>query len=45
MEVAVTIEAVGRPGPVIRDRYEPLCLFDLMPQLQLRFEPKPAMLD
>jgi transposase, IS5 family len=30
---------------MIRDRYEPLCLFDLVPQLELRFEPELAELD
>jgi IS5 family transposase len=30
---------------MIRDRYAPLCLFDLVPQLQLRFEPELAELD
>lgn len=30
---------------MIQDRYEPLCLFDLVPQLQLRFEPELAVLD
>src|SRR5918911_4561701 len=30
---------------MIRDRYEPLCLFDLVPQLALRFGPELAELD
>jgi IS5 family transposase len=30
---------------MLRDRYAPLCLFDLVPQLQLRFEPELAELD
>jgi transposase, IS5 family len=30
---------------MIRDRYAPLCLFDVVPQLQLRFEPELAALD
>ena len=30
---------------MMRDRYEPLCLFDLVPRLQLRFEPELAELD
>jgi hypothetical protein len=30
---------------MIRDRYEPLSLFDLVPQLQLRIEPELAELD
>lgn len=30
---------------MIRDRYDPVQLFDLVPQLQLQFEPELAMLD
>ena len=30
---------------MIRDRYDPMQLFELVPQLQLRFEPELAELD
>jgi transposase, IS5 family len=44
MEVLTTI-VPGGPVVMIRDRYDPLQLFDLVPQLQLQFEPELAELD
>src|SRR6266545_6561835 len=35
----------GDPAAMIRERYEPLDLFALVPQLQLAFEPELAALD
>ncbi len=46
MELTVTIDPHAEAlGVMIRDRYEPLDLFALVPQLQLAFEPELAELD
>jgi hypothetical protein len=44
MEVLTPI-VPGGPAAMIRDRYDPVQLFDLVPQLQLQFDPELAELD
>src|SRR2546423_218505 len=45
ISVLNTLVTHRRPVAMIRDRYDPMQLFELVPQLQLRFEPELAELD
>jgi IS5 family transposase len=45
MELSNPIIPSGGPAAMIRDRYDPVQLFALVPQLQLQFEPELAELD